>query len=91
MVARELGLDESRLEGLVSAIETDVAEERYDGAVIVVARRGQVAVHEAIGFAERASGRRASTDDVFCLMSVTKTFTSAEVLRESNGSRSGSS
>jgi CubicO group peptidase (beta-lactamase class C family) len=81
MVARELGLDESRLEGLVSAIETDVAEERYDGAVIVVARRGQVAVHEAIGFAERASGRRASTDDVFCLMSVTKTFTSAEVLR----------
>jgi CubicO group peptidase (beta-lactamase class C family) len=81
MVARELGLDEGRLERLLGVIESDVAAERYDGAVIVVARRGQVALHEAIGFTERASGRRAHVDDVFCLFSVTKTFTSVAALR----------
>jgi CubicO group peptidase (beta-lactamase class C family) len=48
--------------------------------VVLVARRGEIALHQAVGFAERASGRRARTDDVFCLFSVTKTFTAAAVL-----------
>jgi CubicO group peptidase (beta-lactamase class C family) len=80
MDARELGFDEDRLERLVRTIESDVAAERYDGAAVLVARHGEIALHEAVGFAERASERRARTDDVFCLFSVTKTFTSAAVL-----------
>ena len=80
MNARELGFDEGRLERLVSTIEADVGAERYDGVVVLVARRGQNVLHEAVGFAERSSGRRARTDDVFCLFSVTKTFTAAAVL-----------
>jgi CubicO group peptidase (beta-lactamase class C family) len=74
------GLDSERLARLTEVIEHDVAAELYDGAVCLVARRGQVAHHEAVGFAERASGRRARTDDVFHLFSVTKTFTAACVL-----------
>ena len=74
MNAPDLGFDESRLERLVQTIEADVGAERYDGAAVLVARRGQIALHEAVGFAERASGRRARTDDVYCLFSVTKTF-----------------
>ncbi|UCE87217.1 MAG: beta-lactamase family protein [Deltaproteobacteria bacterium] len=81
MSARELGFDEDRLEALTRAVEADVAAERYDGAVMLVARRGEIALHRAVGFAERASQRPAHTDDVFCLFSVTKTFTSAAVLR----------
>ena len=80
MSARSLGFDETRLEHLVRTIEADVARERYDGAAVLVARRGEIALHEAVGFAERASERKARTDDVFCLFSVTKTFTSAAVL-----------
>jgi len=80
MSTRSLGFDEARLEHLVRAIETDVGRERYDGAVVLVARRGEIALHEAVGFAERASQRKARMDDVFCLFSVTKTFTSAAVL-----------
>jgi CubicO group peptidase (beta-lactamase class C family) len=74
------GLDPTRLARLSEVIEADVASERYDGAVCLVARRGEVAHHEAVGFAERASGRPARTDDVFHLFSVTKTFTAACVL-----------
>jgi CubicO group peptidase (beta-lactamase class C family) len=80
MSARDLGFDESRLERLARTIEADVGGGRYDGAVVLVARRGRIALHQAVGFAERASGRRARTDDVFCLFSVTKTFTAATVL-----------
>jgi CubicO group peptidase (beta-lactamase class C family) len=68
------------LHRLIEAIEHDVAKELYDGAVVVLAQRGSIVLHEAIGFAHRASGRRAQQDDVFALFSVTKTFTAAAVL-----------
>ena len=76
----ELGLDPERLARLTAAIDADVRHERYDGAAILVARRGVVALHEAIGFADRAAGRRARVDDVFHLFSITKTFTAVAVL-----------
>ncbi|MBW2274665.1 MAG: beta-lactamase family protein [Deltaproteobacteria bacterium] len=81
MSAADLGMDPDRLQRVTEAIAADVEAERYDGAVVLAARRGQVALHEAVGFAERASGREAKTDDVFHLFSVTKTFTTAAVLR----------
>ncbi len=81
MRAAELGFDEGRLERLPLAIEQDVANERYDGAVVLVARGGEIALHQAVGFAERASGRKARLDDIFYLFSITKTFTGAAVLR----------
>ena len=77
----ELGFDSARLERLTAAIKSDIAQQKYDGAVVVVARGGMVALHEAIGFAERASGRAARLDDVFYLFSVTKTLTTATVLQ----------
>jgi hypothetical protein len=55
----DLGLDPDRLRRLTAAIDDDVTAERYDGAVVLVARGGQVALHEAIGWADRAAGRRA--------------------------------
>ena len=79
--ADELGLDQERLERLTTTIKNDIAQQKYDGAVVIVARSGGVALHEAIGFAERASKRPTRLDDVFCLFSVTKTLTTAAVLQ----------
>ena len=76
----DVGLDASRLGRLSSAIKNDVAAEKYDGAVLIVARGGKVAMHEAIGFTDRASGRVARTDDVFLIFSITKALTAAAVL-----------
>jgi len=74
-------MDADRLDRIRETIEADVAAERYDGAVVLVARRGQLAYHEAVGFAHRDSQRAASTADVFHLFSITKTFTAAAVLQ----------
>jgi CubicO group peptidase (beta-lactamase class C family) len=76
----DVGLDPTRLGRLTSTIKDDIARERYDGAVFIVARGGKVAMHEAIGFSERRSGRVARSDDVFLIFSITKALTAATVL-----------
>jgi CubicO group peptidase (beta-lactamase class C family) len=76
----DVGLDASRLGRLSSAIKNDIAGEKYDGAVFVVARGGKAVMHEAIGFTDRASGRVARTDDVFLIFSITKALTAAAAL-----------
>ena len=48
--------------------------------MIIVARGGEIGLHEAIGFADRGAGRPARKDDVFRLLSVTKALTTALVL-----------
>ena len=53
----DVGLDATRLGRLTSTLKDDIAKEKYDGAVFIVARGGKVAMHEAVGFAERESGR----------------------------------
>jgi CubicO group peptidase (beta-lactamase class C family) len=73
-------MDDARLARVGEAIEADVAAERYDGAVVLAARRGKIVLHDAVGFAERSSGRRAERGDVFHLFSISKTFTAAAVL-----------
>lgn len=77
----ETGLTGSRLEHLVRVIGADVESGRYHGAVILLARRGRVALHEAIGYAHRASGAAIRKDHVFSIFSVTKAFTNALVFR----------
>jgi CubicO group peptidase (beta-lactamase class C family) len=74
------GLDGVALERLLRQIERDVEEERYDGAVIIVARHGEIGLFEAVGFADRAAQRPAQRDDVFRIFSMTKAFTNALVL-----------
>jgi len=74
-------MNPSRLQCITDVIAADVEAERYDGAVVLVARRGEIALHEAVGYAERATGRAATTDDVLHFFSITKTFTALAVLR----------
>ena len=77
---RELGFDPDRLARVRRAVEGDTDQGLYDGAVFLVAREGKVAAHEAVGRTDLDAGRRAALDDVFIIMSVTKTFTGVAVL-----------
>src|SRR5205085_5446843 len=76
----DLGFDLERVERIRTAIRADVEATRYDGCVLLVARRGRIALHEAFGFSERATGRQASTDDVFFSMSIAKQLTNTMVM-----------
>jgi CubicO group peptidase (beta-lactamase class C family) len=78
--ARKLGLDPDRLLRLKRVVEEDTANGAYDGAAFVVAREGTIVMHEAIGHSDLANHRKAKTDDVFFIMSITKQFTAVRVL-----------
>ena len=62
--AKNPGFDEERIERIRIAIGADIERNRYDGCVLLVARRGRIAIHEAFGFAERATGRRNKIETV---------------------------
>lgn len=72
-----VGVEESGLIRLRNVIEEDIERGISDGSVVLVARGGQVVMHEAIGYSDRRSERRARTDDVMPIMSLTKQLTAA--------------
>ncbi len=78
---RSAGLSTQRLQMLTSAIEGDIQKRRYFGAVIAVARGGQVGLFESFGHADPQGRRALAKDSVFSLFSVTKAFTNALVYR----------
>lgn len=77
--ARDVGLDPDRLLRIRHAVEEDTAKGLYDGAVFAVGRHGKLVMHEAVGHTDLAQGRSAKKDDVFIIMSITKTFTAGAV------------
>lgn len=73
------GLDHAALDRLSARIRTDVDRGRYLGASVLVARGGLVGHRDTIG--DVAPGRPADDDDVYLLMSISKSFTATLVLR----------
>jgi CubicO group peptidase (beta-lactamase class C family) len=70
-----------RLKHLKAVIQDDIARDRYNGAVLIVARGGEVAFQEAIGSHDQAQTRALAMDSVFSIFSVTKAITNVLVFR----------
>lgn len=70
------GLSLARLSGIRDVVEGHLAEEKYFGAEILVARNGVVAFHETMGYRDRANNVPLEQGAVFSVFSMSKTFTS---------------
>ncbi len=75
------GFWRERLDHLKSVIEADVKAGAYYGAVIKVARGGEIGLHAAIGAEDGAGKKPLKTDNVFSIFSTTKAFTNILTLR----------
>ena len=75
------GLSAERMKQLKSVIEEDVRRGRYYGAVVMVARHGTIAMHEAIGYAYADHKQALKKNSVFNIFSTTKALTSVLVFR----------
>lgn len=75
------GLDPNRLLHLKATIEADIEANRYFGAVVAVARHGEIGLAEHVGFGDEAKTIPLGRDSVFSLFSLTKAFTNVLVLR----------
>lgn len=78
---RQAGMNVAALERLDAAILGDIEAGSCDGAVYIVARGGQVVRHATVGKTDLEADRDARLDDIFCLMSVAKSFTAAKILQ----------
>ena len=76
----DVAFDPDRLGRVTRAIQTDIDRGLYDGAQIAVGRAGRLVLNEAIGYADRATGRALRTDDVLVAFSISKQLVVAAVL-----------
>ena len=74
-------LDPTALQRLTERLRRDIAAERYDGAVVLVAHDGRIHLDEALGYADRAQGIPLTRDRVFVTWSMAKAFTAVTVLQ----------
>lgn len=79
--ASSLGFNTEALERLSARIRADIDAQRYDGARVLVARRGQIAFDLTYGWADRQAQRPLTPDAVFSIMSISKVMTAIALLR----------
>jgi CubicO group peptidase (beta-lactamase class C family) len=76
-----MGFDPKALDRVGQRVAADVQAARYDGARILVARRGTTVLDLTLGYAERAADRMLKPDAVFSVMSISKVMTAVALLR----------
>ena len=74
------GMDPAGLAALDASVQLDIDEGRNFGANILVARGGKIVHRKAIGTV--GPGRPAALDDIYFLMSMSKSFTAVLALRQ---------
>lgn len=74
-------MDPGALARVGDRIRRDIDERRYDGARVVVARRGVRVLDLTLGFAERDAGRAMQDDALFSIMSIQKVMTAMLVMQ----------
>jgi CubicO group peptidase (beta-lactamase class C family) len=78
--ADRAGLDASRLAEIPRRMEQFVGSNQISGAVTLIARHGEIAALDAVGFSDLNAQRKLRTDDLFWIASMTKPITAAAVL-----------
>jgi len=75
-----LGFSAERLGRIRTTLEADIARGQMPGAVIAIARRGQLAYYEAFGNLDGARTRPMPLDAIFPIASMTKPLTGVTIL-----------
>lgn len=78
--APSAGLDPAKLKQIPARMQKFVDDSTVSGAVTLVARHGQVASLEAVGYADLATQAPMRTDNLFWIASMTKPMTAVAVL-----------
>ena len=76
----EVGLDAQSLQRLLSVLQADIDSKRLPGAVVLVARRGKVALFECLGQQNPATGSPMRRDAIFRIYSMTKPLVSVAAM-----------
>jgi CubicO group peptidase (beta-lactamase class C family) len=76
----EVGFSSARLKRLSDRIEEGVKKDELPGAVVLIARKGKVAMLHAFGYRDKEAGEAMKTDAIFRIASMSKPFTSVAAM-----------
>jgi CubicO group peptidase (beta-lactamase class C family) len=76
----DVGFDPSRVDRLRLVLQSEIDCGRLPGAVVLLARHGKLAMFEALGQQNPASGTRMARDTLFRIYSMTKPIVSVAVM-----------
>jgi CubicO group peptidase (beta-lactamase class C family) len=76
----DVGLSSARLARIRDALQADIDKAVVPGAVALVARRGQIASLDALGYRDSEAGAVMKSDTIFRIASMTKPFTSVAAM-----------
>jgi len=77
---RDVGISESRAEIFKNELQRRVDAGELPGAVFMAVRNGKIAVHQAVGFQDKAAKTQMKTDSIFRIASMTKPIVSTAIL-----------
>lgn len=75
-----VGISSQRLKRVRDTLQADIDKGVVPGAVMLVARRGQIASVEALGYRDREAGALMAPDTIFRIASMTKPFASVAAM-----------
>ncbi len=78
--AEDVGMSNERLGKLSDAMDGYVERGDLAGAVVLIARRGEIVFHQAFGERDREQGDAMETSDIFRIASQTKALVSTAIL-----------
>src|SRR5262249_33911057 len=76
----KVGLSSEQLQRLTSALESEINRGRLPGAVLAIARKGQLAYFETLGYRDAASKAPMPPDAIFSIASMTKPMVSVAAM-----------
>ena len=79
LVGAEAGMDPAKLKRIPVELRSFVENDSIAGAVALVARHGQIASLEAVGYSDIANHKPMQADNLFWIASMTKPLTAAAV------------
>src|SRR5262245_33540852 len=77
----DTGLSPERLNGIAKCVNAEIEAGRMPGAVVMIARKGKLAFHEAFGFRDKAAGVAMTRDTMFAIASMTKPVAAVAALQ----------
>ena len=79
--ASRAGFDTEKLKAITAWLKADVDKGRTPGAVVLIARDGQVVLHEAVGWADKDKKIPMQRNSIHAIASSTKLITTVAALR----------
>ena len=78
--AEKVGLSSERLQRLTAALKAEVDKGQMPGAVVAIARKGQLAYFETVGYVDPAAKAPMPRDAIFSIASMTKPMVSVAIM-----------